>query len=208
MSGLTEDGKMNDQALETYRTYVPDLIQAEGDYFVGRCPLCGEEGSFLAGPRSAATGELTSDFVCLTCEQEGSPEDLIKALGGEPREVESPLNPEIVDGLDFGKIFQQDQKIFTETQGKDSLEPEEFSNMRILMRLIDKKLSGPQFRIAILLASNGDGLTAEEISRETKIPLSSVYRALKPVKGIEIFHSTDENTYILGFENEISQNRE
>lgn len=80
--------------------------------------------------------------------------------------------------------------------------------MRILMGLVDKKLSGSQLRIAILLASNKDGLSVEEISRKTRIPLSSVYRALKPVKGIEIFHSTDENTFILKFENGDSRNRE
>jgi hypothetical protein len=201
---------MNDKALEIYRQHISDLKQTEGGYFVGQCPFCGEEDGFIAGPRSVATGELTNDFVCLNCGEEGTPRDFVEVLRGdeidESGEAESPLNPEIVDGLDLGKTFQEDQKIFTESEGKNSLEPEEFSNLGILMRLIDKKLSGVQFRIAILLASNGKGLSVEEISRETKIPLSSVYRALKPVKGIEVFHPTGENTYILGFENEISQN--
>lgn len=80
---------MNDQALEIYRRYVLDLIQAEGSYFIGQCPFpdCGEEDVFLAGVRSSKTGELTNDFVCLGCEREGSPEGFIKALERDEAEA-------------------------------------------------------------------------------------------------------------------------
>jgi len=199
---------MREETLAIFQRYVPGFTQAkEGHFVASRCPFCGEEDAFLMGMRSSKTGEFTDNFLCLKCDQEGSPEDLIKALGGdesEPKKAEKPI-----DGLDFGKIFPSDEEVFTKTQEgelqKKEQQLESFSNMGILKGLVDKNLSGSQFRIALLLALNGNGLTVEQISRTTKIPLSSVYRALK---GNRVFHPTSKNTYILKSENEDSQTRE
>lgn len=199
---------MKEEALVIFQRYVPGFTQTKEGHSTGQCPFCGED-AFLMGMRSSETGKFTDNFLCLECDQEGSPEDLIEALGGdkaEPKKGEKPIGPEIVDGLGFGKIFPSDEEALTETQEEEPQKKEQqlerFSKMGILKGLVDKNISGSQFRIAILLVLNGDGLTAEQISRATKIPLSSVYRALK---GNGVFHPTGKNTYILKSENEVSQ---
>jgi hypothetical protein len=116
----------------------------------------------------------------------GLPDDLIKALGEYEPMAKSPLTREPIDQSGFGKSFQ-------------SKEPERgvppFSltkkQVRKLLDLAKEDFPTQVYRLAIWLTFLRRGLTAKQLSVLTKIPLSSVNRAMK---GSGVFYSIGRPT--------------
>ena len=188
---------MDERALEIYKRYIPDLTQTENGYLIGCCPLCGGKESFLAGSVLAETGEPTDDFfICYLCGKEGTLKDFLETIGEdetEPEEAESPFRPETVDGLDFGKLFQQDQKIFAENEEegpeKEGISPEISSDLKFPGEFLTLDLPGKELQIFILLHVNGGGLKAREISEKLKLSPSNTHRYLAALEGKKLLYS-------------------
>ena len=190
-----------DERAQIYKRYIPDLVQTENGYLVGCCPFCKEEYGFVVEP--------TNDFLCLKCNKEGSLEDFVRILGGdetEPREAESSFRSEIVDNIDFGRFFQQDQKIFAEKREKGSQESSDTKVEAILSSILKMDLPGRELRIFLLLHLGGGGLTAKEISEKLQILQTNVHRYLSAVEKKGLIYSTGKPRHYFRTEDAERQN--
>jgi len=190
---------MKREILELYRRGAPELTEDERGYLRGLCPFCGEDGFMAGGLISTSTGEETNDFLCLDCDREGGPEELVEALeelqargptaeGTEPPWISGLSQYESVDGQGFeeqnpGPMEEGTAGIEEEEPEYPGSEDEIFSltrkRMRKLLDLAKEDHPSQVYRLVIWLTFLGKGLTAKQLSVLTRIPLSSVYRTLK-----------------------------
>jgi len=184
---LREGELIKEQTLKIFRENVPGFTQVEGeqDYWQGICPWCGQDGF-------RAWGE-NEHFLCLDCQAEGTPEELIKTL------EEHIGNSEIVDGLGIGNFFQSEPPFFTRNQKEREENGEISSNLKMpvsnssiissILTFLTLNLPGRELQIFLLLHLNGNGMTAREVSEKLQVPQSNIHRYLAAVEEKRLVYS-------------------